>query len=353
MEEFVVGLLAFLAVTVVGFGVFGRPDQSRPTCAICRVDARRFAWENAPVCTCGARLDRAGAVRTRGRIRRPRVIVAGIVFCCATALFAVWTYTIRAQSLTWIDVLPVRVRVEGIRRGAEWALNSVERRQLSRVIGSAEALALLVGMDDALSALPATGTATAAVSELRDTMLETWSEDPEISDRILEIVTGLQVALATSTTLPDRGERARGTTIGFDVVLSSRMFFLRGTRGYDGCFVRVERVAIGEQVVPWTMTCYGRSPTRVVIDSASCAVQLPSDVSLGDTAITLDMLLVRSAATWAALGDEVIDSETLPDTWGVPARVVRVRRVVPITIVEPTLKVGENSEATVGAGARP
>ncbi|MDZ4831957.1 MAG: hypothetical protein SGJ09_17410 [Phycisphaerae bacterium] len=45
MEAIVLAVLAFLGVTLVVYGAFGRPDQNRPRCTRCGVDVRPFAWD--------------------------------------------------------------------------------------------------------------------------------------------------------------------------------------------------------------------------------------------------------------------------------------------------------------------
>jgi len=333
VEELVVGILAFLALTLVGFGIFRGPDQSRPACAACRTDARRFAWNSPPVCPCGKRLDRPGAVRTHGRIRRPRLVVSGLIIASATALLATWTFTLRAQKLMWIDILPLRLRVEGLRRGADWAISSTERRQAARAIDAAEAVTLIAAIDEGRLAL--VKTPSAELGKVRSALLASWAEEPAIAAEVQSSAAEFSLALdfSANANASEPEVVPRGKAFGLVIQVNSGGVG-RGTE--LGYFARIERVAINGREVPWKMECLGVSPTRVALGRGECTFEVPEDLAVGVAELTVDVLLVRTRAAWAALADERIDSGAPPETWGVPARVAHIHRTLPLNIVVPT-----------------
>ena len=80
IELALIGVLAILGTWLVVYGAFGGTAFDRPVCVRCSSDARPVAWRDPMRCACGAVLDQPGAVRTKGRRRRPKTaIVGGVV----------------------------------------------------------------------------------------------------------------------------------------------------------------------------------------------------------------------------------------------------------------------------------
>lgn len=329
MESAVIGCLAFLAMTLVGLGLFGRPDQSRPTCARCGADARPFAWDAPPRCSCGAGLDRPGAVRTRGRIRRPRAIVAGVVLLVLAAPAMAWLVGLEQKRLRWFDGLPLAVRAYGLERGDAWAIESAYRRQARAVATASEAAALIEAADRGVQldrlAPPDPR------SYLIESLLQAHLDDASIADRTFPIASALAMsarAVPCYTTEDGTVRVAAGASVEVNVTLR----VLPGGLDATQFIARIERITLNGRDVEWVGECLDRSPTRVVLMRGTVKVTIPSGTPAGRAELVVDLFLARASGASAVVCDELIDGTAPPSEWGINAMAVPLRRTFPIEV---------------------
>lgn len=316
MEELVLAALAFLAMSFVGFGLFGRPDQSRPTCRACGTDARPFAWEDAPKCACGAALDRPGAVRTRGRIRRPRLVALGALVGAGAMGGWALESSLGGTSLQWIDLLPFPVARAGVEQRWRWAMRSVERRQQADALTDEE-------FADALDTLLSLAAPIEEdVQVMQDTLVWRWRQSPVAFGRVGPMVGGLSVFAEPRA--PDDGTGGAGDTIGFSISLSP----LDGTGEW---LVRLERVSVAGEELPFAMRRSRASDaTRIATpdEPAKGEIRLAGGDSALPVEITFELTVARTCAAEFAAGDALIDSTHPSNRWEVDVVAAPVTRTV-------------------------
>ena len=154
LTDFIIAGVAFLGVTLIAFGLFGRPSHAQPCCVGCGADARPQAWSEAPRCGCGAALDRPGAVRSKGRVRRPRLALLGLALWLAAVAITGETIRLRMSDRSWIAWLPSNFVVGQAIRGHSWAQSIWEGDDLTPAIAG-ETLRIAYGSEQSAIAIPA------------------------------------------------------------------------------------------------------------------------------------------------------------------------------------------------------
>lgn len=236
---------ALLAILLIAAGLFGRPNDARPVCVRCRRDARPLAWSDLPRCPCGADLTKAGAVRTSGRVRRPRLAITGIVLFVVVTVATVVAVDLGRKHLTWIDLAPLALIEPSAIAGNDWAVRSVQRRANSTAVAADEALRLLhlVRQPTIAATFPNSGWEGSFASAV-SRCVSGWREGPlqQGSDAI---------EVAGVTAIEDPGATDRGTHRVVHLAASP----VDAQRSW---MVRIDRVRIDGHEVRWELTTVGR-----------------------------------------------------------------------------------------------
>jgi hypothetical protein len=219
-----IGVSSVLGTWLVVYGVFGGPAFDRPVCVRCRSDARPAAWRDPMRCGCGAALDRPGAVRTKGRRRRPKTAILGALVWCAAGGAAFETHRLESLGRTWLDYVPQTLLVQQAAAGRAWAIDLAAERIDPASTSPEEALDLLVGV-------PWGQTHLTMMSALHDR----WTTSRPNLESAFDRGAGFAV------TPVETGE----TTPVYRLSINERI-----TQGWFG---RVERVSIGGRDADWRL----------------------------------------------------------------------------------------------------
>jgi hypothetical protein len=321
LESVVLASLAFIALTLIGIGLFGRPDQGKPLCRSCKRDARELAWDDVPTCPCGARLDAPGAVRTRGRVRRPRLVVVGLVIALADVALLLWTIPLARRHLNWVDGLPSFIVRYGLEHDAEWAIESIGRRARAETLRP-------VDLGWLLPALAANRSLTLrSLGPSGDRLMGQWIEHPVNVDAVLPIIAAVDAF--DSTQLLGGNDPS---TLFIGITQSP-------TVDEGRWLVRVEGVELDGAAVPFVVQPFDLPQgewwpapgDRVIVGRGACSIAVPQSGQGKSATVVLDLTIARTLAAKAAPHDPIIDSAAPPEAWGVPVLTTRVRRTITAT----------------------
>lgn len=321
MVSLVFGILAFLATTMIVAGLFGRPDERYPRCSACNADARPYAWDDPPRCACNADLSRPGSVRTRGRVRRLRLVVVGVALLVLTAALGIPADRAIATRGTLLAIIPEAILAVGIQRDWAWALREVNARAQSGQLEPTSAATLWRDVDRRLAAQP-TASDDLLATEAR--LREVWKRDAAAGAAVIV------EALAPRVTLRQDLERDALPTVrrGDTVLLAFQFVANIG----DGAFVRIDSVRLGEsRLSPALAHVFGRA-TRLVLDASDLPLVIPPDAPLGETVLSLELIAAQSPVARMAVGDALIDSDAAPSSWGIGAVAAPFRVEIPLRI---------------------
>ncbi len=261
-------LATFLGIVLLAFGVFGRPSHDRPHCVRCRADVRALAWTESPRCGCGAALDRSGAVRSVGRVRRPRLIWCGAVVWLLTLLVTAETVRLRWTNQSWVTWIPRGVVVSRAVAGDSWALQELGNRKITPETAGE----LLVREAEGEVTLPSRSILS------RPNLLSIWSATQPNADRVMSAILG---------DLGARGVLADGTiSIELGIRQNSTPF---------AWVVRIEGVALAA----------AGEPRRAMNDWSLTPRRPPLYSSVGTRSLTGAAVLTLPAATGCRVGDTV------------------------------------------------
>lgn len=330
----VIGGLSFTTIVLIAWGLFGRADDTRPTCVRCRGDVRRFAWAEPPVCECGARLDRPGAVRPSGRARRRRILFSATLPAAAALVILFTAGWLDRRRLQWPDLVPLAIVRASVEGGSEWAAESILRRYYAGRIDDAWILGLA---DRPAGSSPAISPTLATL--LNPVLERQWPR--------LIAVDGAGILPAEREGLAIFRITSPVSVVAADPSADGAMAVMLYGFGAS-TFGRVEAVRVDGVPVRWRLVAVGppgRVGRRVAVGPCRIEVLGPSDptrpltVAQGVRRIEVDLLLVVSAAAPAAMGDPVVDPEsdadpTEPETWGIDGRSMMLR--LETTLSEPT-----------------
>lgn len=317
-----IGAMAFCAVVFVAWGLFGRADDTRPRCARCGADARPVAWSEPPVCACGRRLDRAGAVRSSGRARRPRLLMLGVgagILAIAILLIA---GALERRRLAWPDLLPLAFVTLNADAGRAWAAESIARRHAAGRLDDAT----LLSMRDRRAG--ATGAIATRITLLRAVRFAEWmTVDGQgvrpFTAEELDIIR-LQGSIGLVVEAADGSDPTSSGIPPMQIRGIDRPFFARIERVLvDGEPVRfaLEREAphLPPHVSPPPGARVFCVPVRLrIVDEAQGSAR-------GHRTVLVELRVVLSRAWEAAATDPLIDSDADPSVWGIDGRSMRVR----------------------------
>ncbi len=319
--ELVIPCLAFLGVVLLVAGIWGQPDQSRPVCRVCKADARPSAWTEPLTCVCGAALDRPGAVRTKGRVRRPWRSVVGAVLLVAGCLLAWDVVRLAKRRMELLDRLPLAALRVALEQEYEWAGASLERRLEAKDLDAADAASLLRPM---LVPLPGGGAklqlnqAALAAAEWIDPIFDRWSEGSSMGDPLLDLLCTCQATEAAAA-------HAAGEAL-VDLRIAP------ADQCTDQWGLRIEAIRVDgtpvdrfqyegskvESAWGWRRTSRPESSRLVsALDRGAIRIPLPDDDRATGHVVEIDGLLIRSPAFLQAFGDALVDGTAPPAEWGV------------------------------------
>jgi hypothetical protein len=314
---FVVAALAFLGVTLLGLGLFGRPDQGRPTCRACNADARPAAWDSPPVCACGARLDRAGAVRTRGRMRRRAVVALGVVVTALAIGAGGVSRWIRDSGRTWYDFLPMSIVLDGLRDQSSWAHETVLAR---RARGSLDDVAFA---DAVIAANGVPPPFSDEHEQFLGVLRAEWIAKPFDVDRLVPQFLGFDLSFA-----PVDAETPSTPTDGITLCMTALLTGAIPDQGRAWLF-RLTRITVDGAEVPFNSEVLSGRTSRVLIAGSPGARFSLSGSARTDNVeatVVVEGYLVLSAVGLAAVGDPLIDSAAPCEEWAIDAVTIPIRR---------------------------
>lgn len=315
-----IGAMAFCAVVFVAWGLFGRADDTRPRCARCGADARPVAWSEPPVCACGRRLDRAGAVRSSGRARRPRLLMLGAVAGALALATLVAAGALERRGLAWPDVLPLSFITLNADAGRMWAAESIARRHAAGWLDDATLLSLR-------------DRRAGSMEPVRDQL------DWVIHARVMEWVT-IDGAGVRPLTAGEIALYRPEDVIGLVAAPIDRA--APGSGGYPAARIygvaglscgRIERVLVDgvpmrfeiDGVRPEDLHAAGRDFYGAIRVRPTGPVEPDAVVPRPPRSIAVEILVVISAAAQGVVHDPLIGSEGDPAKWGIDGRSFRLR----------------------------
>lgn len=293
--EITVVALAFLGVTLMAFGIFGRPTHASPRCRACGADVRALAWSDEPTCGCGRRLDRPGAVHSRGRERRPRIAIAGVLFWVVGAGLAAETIRLRTRNQSWIAWVPSSIVVARAEAGDEWAVELLNHDEISPALAGETLLRIYGG-----ATFPKVST---------ERLLSIWRRERPNAQRVGDAFIR---RLNNAALIADDDSAVCLLSTGSLPAPSSWL-------------VRIEEVESEGKPVAWTLSAMrppfgANAGERVFVGGGVVQVRLPESVPPG-TPLTIKVVLVQSEAAEALPLMPELNSDAPPSTW--PIEVTR------------------------------
>ncbi len=311
VPEAIVGVAAFIGIALLGFAIFGRPDQSLPRCSQCRADARRFARNSPMLCECGAALDRPGAVRTKGRVRRWGFAIAGIVVWIAAIGLTLETIRERAIGTSWVRFIPIGALIARSNAGDEWAVDALHERSLADDLSPEDAGALL---REIYEPSPNTPKISGHMAFKR------WSLTRPDAARMIPLMSHYAA----------KGVHWEGDDLVCELGPTISL--------PEAWLLRIERVSIGGRELSWSLTVAplyrsGSVGTRAFLGTATLRVIVPrDDRPIGP--VELDALIVASRGAAGMACDPRVNGSTPPTTWPVKSETAPVSIAITLPAAE-------------------
>ena len=321
--DLVIGSIAFLGVILLVAGLWGQPDQARPVCSTCKADARPSAWNEPLTCVCGSALAKPGAVRTKGRVRRPWRSVVGALLLLAACLLVWDSIRLARRKMILVDRLPLAALLFAVEEEYGWAGKSLERRLEAHDLDAADAASILRPM---LTPLPGQGSgaklqlnqAALAATEWLEPILERWGQGSSEGDPLLDLLCTYQIK--ESFAAHAAGEALVEVRLYPTDQCTDQWGLRIEAIRVDGKPVESFRLEAAPYRSVWAARARAMSErTRLLtaLDQGSIRVPMPDEDRATGHVIEIDGLLVRSPALMYALGDAAIDGTAPPSEWGV------------------------------------
>jgi len=301
-------VLTFISITLVVWGLFGRPNHARPVCVRCKADARPHAWSEPLRCACGHDLARPGAVRTRGRVRRPRVAWLGAAMLVMTGGVLWMALDWPARGFAIVDRAPNWLLKWGLNRDHQWTIDSISRRALASDLSAAQSGDLLT-----LYTQKTTGRGGRRLNEPAHQRL--WAK--WVSAYGAEQDALLRASCPTSVAMEIDAANPTGP-MGFITITLAPLI------NAGAWIVRVDRVRCGERDLAFTLNWDKSSAIveltskRIILEAATLVLRLPDDQAIDAHPIIVEGLLAHTPAGPGAPGDHLIDDTAPPESWRVP-----------------------------------
>lgn len=333
---------SLVATILVAFGVLigasfalrflGRRRLDIARCAACSLDVTEQAWSgdaaSAPTCTCGATLDRPGAITTERLPARRWIRRTGTVALAAALLMLGTDALLRATDRSWLRLAPASLLAFVPRLGNDaatsQALVEIDRRARENELSPTQAIALLeLDLERSFPMTNDTYGLTIELTRIAD-------GDREALRAFAERGMALKAAPGAPSWTPTPAPIG---TYQVDLSLTTR-------RWIGMAMVRIERVLLDGEPCSWSLVPRGTIGSsdmvgpRVFTGGARlrCTPSSPLPSQGAELTIECSVGLVRRFRTIVDVDDAILNDPAIPVSgWRVNAIPFSVRTTLRLT----------------------